>query len=78
MSRRGNIQGVVHLQNQNLSVTENLKYSSISNEWPQKTPNDSKNYHDESHDGIKFYQGNNNRSAYDTQHQNNAHPNIVL
>ena len=37
MSRGGNIQGVVRLQNQNYLVTESLKCSLKSNEWPQKT-----------------------------------------
>ena len=34
MSRGGNIQGVAHLQNQNYLVTESLKCSLKSNDWP--------------------------------------------
>ena len=28
-----------------------------------KIPNDSQNYHDENHDEIEFYQGNNDKST---------------
>ena len=34
MSRGGNIQGVVHLQNQEYLGTETQKCSSKSDEWP--------------------------------------------
>ena len=61
--RGGNIQGVVHLQNQNYYVTESLKCSSKAMNG-HKNPNDSHNYHDEHHDEIKFYQRKNNRSTY--------------
>ena len=37
MSRGGNIQGVVHFQNQNYSVTESPKCNSNSNEWSQES-----------------------------------------
>ena len=62
MSRDGSIQGVVDLQNQNYLGKESLKCSSKSNKWPENA-NDSHNFHDENHDEIELYQGNNNRST---------------
>ena len=61
MSRGGNIQGVVHLQNQNYLVTETLIFSPKSNEG-NKNPNNSKKYrhHDENHDERELYQENSN------------------
>ena len=43
MSRSGNIQGAVHLQNQNYFVTESLNCSSKWKEWHHKNPNNSHN-----------------------------------
>ena len=57
MSRGGNIQVVVHLQNQNYkSVVQNVING-------HKNPNNSHNYHDENHDEIEFYQKNSDRST---------------
>ena len=65
MFRGRNIQGVVHLQNQNYLVTESLKCKSVVQKIinGHKNPNESNNYHDENHDEIEFYQGNSNRST---------------
>ena len=58
----GNIQGVVHLQNQNYLGKESLKCSSkVIN--GHKNPNHSHKFHDENHDDIESYQGNSNRST---------------
>ena len=57
MPRGGNIQGVVHLQNQNYLGKKSVVQKVING---HKTPND---IHDEKHDEIKFYQGNSNRST---------------
>ena len=57
MSRGGNIQVVVHLQNQNYkSVVQNVING-------HKNPNNSHNYHDENHDEIELYQRNSDRST---------------
>ena len=69
MCRGRNIRGVVYLQNQNYLVMESLKCSSKSKELSLNR-NDSHKYHDENHDEIKFYQGNSNRSIYDTYSYN--------
>ena len=60
MSRGGNIQGVVHLQNQNYLCKESVDRRVING---HKNPNDSHNFHDENHDEIKFYLGNSDRST---------------
>ena len=56
MSRGGNIQGVVHFQNQNFLCKENVING-------HKKPNDGHNYHDENHDEIEFYRENSDRST---------------
>ena len=62
MSRDGNIQGVVHLQNQNYLSKEILKCrSKVIN--GHTNPNYRHNYHDENHDEIEIYQGNGDRST---------------
>ena len=62
MSRGGNIQGVVHLQNQNYLCKESLKCrSKVIN--GHKNPNESHNYYDENHDEIKIYLENSDRST---------------
>ena len=49
MSRGGNIQGIVHLQNQNYLGKESLQCcSEVMN--GHNNPNDSHNYHDEDYD----------------------------
>ena len=60
MSTGGNIQGVVHLQNQNYLWKESVDQKVIHG---HKNPNDSDNYHDENHDEIEFYLGNSDRST---------------
>ena len=62
MSRDGNIHGVVHLHNQNYLITESLKCVQKVMDG-HKNPNDSRNYHDENHDEIEFYQRNSNMST---------------
>ena len=63
MSRGENIQGVVHLQNQNYLGKESLKCSSKKING-HKNPNDGHNYLDENHDEIESYHGNSGRSTY--------------
>ena len=58
MSRGRNIQGVVHLQNQNYLCKGSLKYIDQEVINGHKNPRDSHNYHDENHDEIEFYLGN--------------------
>ena len=58
----GNIQWVVHLQNQNYLCKERLKCRSKGN-YGHKNPNDSHNYHDENHDEIEFNLENSDRST---------------
>ena len=60
MSRGGNIQGVVHLQNQNYLCIESVDQK-VTND--HKDPNVSHNYHDENHDELEFYLGNSDRST---------------
>ena len=63
MSRGRNIQGVVHLQNQNYLCKRSLKYrSKVIN--GHKNPSNSHNYHDENHDEIEFYLENSDRSTW--------------
>ena len=50
MSRGGNTQEVVYLQNQNYLCKESLTCGSKGH--GHKNPNDSHNYHDENHDEI--------------------------
>ena len=61
MSRGGNIQRVVHLQNQNYLCKALSADQKVIN--GHKNPNDSHNYHDENHDEIQFYLGNSDRST---------------
>ena len=62
MSRGRNIQGVVHLQNQNYLRKGSLKCEQkVIN--GHKNPSDSHNYHDQNHDEIEFYLGNSDRST---------------
>ena len=50
--------GVAHFQNQNYLVTE-----SLNEKYGHKNPNNSHNYHDENHDEMEFFQGNNKRGT---------------
>ena len=59
MSKSGNIQGIVHLQNQNYLGKEVVQ--KVIN--GHKNPNDNHNYHDENHDEIELYQENSDRST---------------
>ena len=62
MSRGGNIQGVVHLQNQNYLGKESLSViQKVMND--HNNSYDNHNYHDENHDEIELYQWNSNRST---------------
>ena len=62
MSRGGNIQGVVLLQNQNYLWKESLHVDQkVIN--GHKNPFDIHNYHHENHDEMKFYLGNSDRST---------------
>ena len=56
-----NIQGVVHLQNENYLCKASLKYQKVIN--GHKNPSDSHNYPDENHDKIEFYLGNSDSST---------------
>ena len=67
MSRGGNIQGVVHLQNQNYFGKAYSVGRKVMN--GHKNPNDSHNYQDENHVEMEYYQG----APNDTQHLC-AHP----
>ena len=62
MCRGGNIQGIVHLENQNYLCNESLKCRSKKING-HKNANDSHNYQDENHDEIELYLGNSDRST---------------
>ena len=62
MSRGRNIQGVVHLQNQNyLCKGSQSVDQKVTNS--HKNPNDNHNYHNEDDYEIEFYLGNSDRST---------------
>ena len=65
----GNIQGIVHLQNQNYLVTGSL-YVLYKHE---KNPNNSHNYHAQNHDEIKFNQGNSKKKHIMTLNTRTVH-----
>ena len=64
MSRGRNIQAVLHLQNQNYLCKGSLNsiHKKVIN--GHKYTSDSHNYHDENHDEIELYLGNNDRSTW--------------
>ena len=61
MSRGGNIQGDVHLQNQNYCYKKPKRVVQNENNG-HKNPSSSHNYHDENDDEIELFHGNGKRS----------------